>query len=220
MTTSRSLRVLTLAIAAACISTSGTAAVTSIATELGADSATRSTATGLDWLDLDRSIASVAETDARLAHGGSLQTWRRATTAEVVAFWLDAGVTVTGSGAVPGETSDPAQLAAILNLQQLVGYTFPKNPSTDLSVGYTAEPGPSPDLQTVAYLFSRYDGVAGAYFAGAAITDAAFPSTPPNPDTEIWGSWLVRSYEVPEPGMLGLLGLGVLGLAASRRRRV
>jgi hypothetical protein len=33
------------------------------------------------------------------------------------------------------------------------------------------------------------------------------------------GAFVLADTDVPEPGMLGLLGLGVLGLAASRRRR-
>jgi hypothetical protein len=33
-------------------------------------------------------------------------------------------------------------------------------------------------------------------------------------------SWSVRSTSVPEPAMLGLFGLGLLGLAAAQRKKV
>ena len=198
---------LLLLVAALCLGSPVTAAVLSVGSEFGADSATRSTATGFDWLDLDRSYGGIDETNLRLASGGDLAGWRRATTGEVVAFWADAGVSVTGTGADPDETTNAAQLGAGLALQQLVGLTIPMNPSLDLSVGYTAEGAAEPDQWAVAYLFSRYDGLVGEYFAAGAIINDTKPRTPPFPDSEIWGSWLVRPFQVPEPGPTPLFGL-------------
>ena len=209
-----------LLVAALCLSAPGAASVLAVGSEFGAESATRSTATGFDWLDLDRSYGGVEATDLRLAPGGDLAGWRRATTDEIVTFWADAGVTVTGSGADPDETTDAAQVSAGLALQQLVGLTIPMNPSLDLSVGYAAEDAVEPGQWTVAYLFSRYDSVVGEYFAAGAIINDTRPRTPPFPDSEIWGSWLVRPFKVPEPGSAPLFGLFAATLFGRRWLRM
>lgn len=209
---------LSLLLAALWLAAPGAAAVLPVASAFGADSATRSTATGFDWLDLDRSYGGVRETDLRLTPGGDLASWRRATTDEVVAFWADAGVSVTGTGADPDETTDPAQLAAVLALQQLVSLTIPMNPSLDLSVGYTAEAATDPELWTVAHLFSRFDSLAGEYFSAGAIIDDTRALAPPFPDSESWGSWLVRPFQVPEPAAAPLFGL-LAAVLVSRSRR-
>lgn len=191
-----------------------TAAVIPVATEFGVGTATRDTATGQDWLDLSESLGTVPQIDARLTPGGDLAGWRRATTAEVVAFWASAGFVPTGSGDTFTETNDPAQVVAIATLIDLVGMTIGGGGSIDEAVGYTAEPGSAPGEWTTAWLLRRFG--ADDWIGAAATTGADFAAEPFSPEDQLFGSWLVRAAPVPAPPGLALLGLGLAALAARR----
>lgn len=191
------------------------AAVISVATELGPDTATRDIEAGQDWLDFSVSAGSVPEIDARLAPTGDLASWRRATTAEVTAFWASAGLAPTGSGGSFVETSDPDQVAAIVTLIDLVGMTIGAGGSIDESVGYTAEPGSTPGQWTAAWLLRRFGD--GDWVSAAATINAEFSAVPFSPEDQAYGSWLVRAAPVPAPIAWTLLGLGTAVVAARRR---
>lgn len=195
--------------------TPAAAAVFAVDGGFGATSATRSTANGFDVLDLDITRGNVAVIDAELAPGGLFEGWRRATTGEIVAFWSDAGVDVTGVGEPIVETSDPAQVAAVRALQALVGFTA-LNPTLDESEGFTAEPAPDAGEWTAAILWSRYDRDLEQFTSAAAVT-GLFRDAELVVSSDNIGNWLVRDFAVPAPAMLGLFGLGTLGLALRRR---
>lgn len=95
---------------------------------------TLDTATGLKWLDVTVSQglswnASVSE----LGPGGRLEGFRRATDAEIVAFWSEAGIPNIGA---PGATV--ANFQPVRALQQLWGNTghFPFGPP-DVTITWT-----------------------------------------------------------------------------------
>ena len=216
----RFARPLLAAVASLLLTSAASAAIIPVATGFGADTATRDTATGFDWLDLLISAGNVADIDAALADPTSqLFGWRRATTAEVAQFWNNAGITVTSVGGTLVETSDPAQIAAISELMDLVGIGPEGGGSIDISIGYTAEPGGSPGRQGAAFLYRRFNfDPLAALIAAAAVTGAE-RSTVLSPGDNL-GSWLVRDVDqVPEPESLSLIGLGLIGVALARRRK-
>lgn len=194
------------------------AAVISVATEFGVDTATRDITAGQDWLDFSVSAGSVPEIDARLSPAGDLASWRRATTAEVVTFWASGGVIPTGSGSPFVETSDPDRVDAIVTLIDLVGVTIGAGGSIDEAVGYTAEPGSVAEQWTAAWLLRRFGD--GDWVSAAATIDAEFPAVPFSPEDQAYGSWLVRAAPVPAPAIWMLFAFGAAALAARRRRRV
>lgn len=182
----------------------------------GSKTITRDTDTGLDWLDLPVSIGTIAEVDARLAPGGDLYGWRRATTTEVLTFWQNAGVVPTGEGDEFSGTYEPAEVAAIVALIELVGYTDTA-PLDEFSWGYTAE-SPAPGEWYAAWLWRRWDHDCCGYTRGAA---TIWTRVSPNPTSQQYGSWLVRDYySVPEPAAFLLIGLGAVGTGLSRRRKI
>lgn len=190
------------------------AAVFAIDGGFGPGSATRSTATGLDFLDLTITRGNVSDIDAELVPGGLFDGFRRATTEEVGAFWLDAGVTPTRDGVGPYVfNSDPAYVAAVSALMELVGLTEASG-SFDFSEGFTAEP--SGLLQRSAGLgrgFNRDTGVFDQ--AAATINDERDPELAFSGDNI--GNYLVRAFDVPAPAMLALFGLGAGALVLRRR---
>jgi hypothetical protein len=211
----RIARPLLAGLAALALAHPATAAVVPVATEFGPDTATRDTATGLEWLDLTRSLDSVPATDARLSAGGDLAGWRRASTAEVVAFWASAGFSPTGSGPSYVETSDPDEVEAIVRLIDLVGLTIGAGGSIDEAVGYTAEPGDVEGQWTAAWLLRRFAG--DDWVAGAATINSSVVAVPFSPEDQLYGSWLVRSAPVPEPTAWPMLMLAAAALAVRRR---
>lgn len=99
---------------------------------------TRDTATGLKWLDVTVSQglswnASVSE----LGAGGRLAGFRRATDAEIVNFWLDAGIPNIGAAGATAANFQPVRA-----LQQLWGDTghLPFGPP-DVTVTWTTTAG-------------------------------------------------------------------------------
>lgn len=203
-----------------CLAQPAQAALIELDSSFGANTVTRDTDTGLDWLDLTISEGTLPETDARLAAGGDLFGWRRATTAEVMTFWTHAGITPTGSGNTAVLSSDPALAAAIAALMDNIGLSIGGGGSIDNSYGYTAEAGSSPGMWTGAWLLRKYDVDVEAYTQGAAMIWAELEAVPFHTGDVLYSSWLVREYRVPEPSALLLLagGAAIMGLGQFRRR--
>ncbi|MGB3721925.1 MAG: PEP-CTERM sorting domain-containing protein [Pacificimonas sp.] len=211
-------RLLTATAVAGCVAVLGqtpvSAAIISVDTGFGADTATRDTDSGLDWLDLTQSFGALADIEARLAVGGDLEGWRLATQADVATFWNHAGIAPTSLDGNFTYTTDAGQVAATLTLFDLVGGTQ-FNASLDQAFGYTAE-SVSDSEQAAAALVRLYNRDLDIFDETGAILGAAFPKTPSVGNAQ--AAWLIRDAPaVPAPGALGLLGLGALALAARRR---
>ncbi len=213
-------RLLTATAVAGCVAafgqTSVSAAIISVDTVFGADTATRDTDSGLDWLDLTESFGALADIEARLAAGGDLEGWRLATQGEVQTFWSNAGISPTSLDGTYIYTSDPAEVLATLTLFELVGGTQ-FNPSFDFATGYTAESA-SESQQAAATLARGYNRDLDIFDQSGAILGDVFSKTPGIGDAQ--AAWLIREAPaVPAPGALGLLGLGLLAMSARRASR-
>lgn len=205
-----------LAAAALSVASPASAAVFAIDGGFGAGSATRSTATGLDVVDLPLTIGNYSDIDAELSPGGLFADWRRATRAEIVAFWADGGVNIVFGTEPAPESALPAYVASVSALMDLVGLTEASG-SIDLSEGFLAEGAPDPDEATIAYLRRRFDRDLGAFTLASAVTDVTRQRELTFGGDNI-GHWLVRNIAVPAPAGLGLLGLGIAALLRRGRR--
>jgi hypothetical protein len=204
-------KMLLAVLTAATFATSANAALISVddATH-GVGALTRDTATGLDWLDLsltyNRSYSSVT---SQLGSGGQFAGFRGATAAEVQSLMVNAGLPV--STQTTTISFDPVVITAANALTALIGDTL----SGTYGSYYHGGRGSVFDD-------SAYDSIrmVGYYtMGGAALFNDYF-------DFGDYGNagngvWLVRAAPeaVPEPAMLGMFGLGLIGLAVRRRRR-
>lgn len=90
--------------------------------QFGADTLTRDTATGLEWLDLTVTLnRSFNNVSARLAPGRLYDGFRYATLEEVEALWAGAGITDRSGG------FSSANVAGVMQLVALMGETNTAN---------------------------------------------------------------------------------------------
>lgn len=164
---------------------------------------TRDTDTGLDWLDLNVTLnLSYDEVIADIGVGLPAG-FRYATESEVVALFAGAGVPV------PSNTDFAAYPNAIA-LMDLLGCTgFLCETSTEFITG-TMELDVFDPLNAIALqvLINHTQ---------SNVNSTILPLNPKDSGLSESGSFLVRV--IPEPGAASLFGLGLLGLAAKRRRR-
>jgi hypothetical protein len=164
---------------------------------------TRDTDTGLDWLDLNLTLnLSYNEVIADIGVGLPAG-FRYATESEVIALFAGAGVPV------PSITDFAAYTNAIA-LMDLLGCTgFLCETSTEYITG-AMELDVFDPLNAIALqvLINHTQSNVGS---------TILPLSPKDSGLSEGGSFLVRA--IPEPGTASLFGLGLLGLAAKRRRR-
>jgi hypothetical protein len=177
----------------------------------GPGSVTDDTATGLRWLDLTLTDEwSWLEVEAELGEGGSLEGYRHATFAEVMALFQTAGLPAP---VVVDRVADPELWARALSLLDLIGRTWPEGLSTYGTVADLDEGGfVVGAIEYFSLTFpdgSTYD----RYWIGESFSHFEFP--PGGRSTEV-GHFLVKP--IPEPGTLVLVAMGTAGLAALRRR--
>lgn len=194
-----------LIIVATCSSTCAAALMSINDTTFGANSFTRDTATGLEWLDINFSDGMTFQAvSAQLGAGGKFAGLRHATAAELDQFMKDAGINPQAQVAL-------YNYSPVQNFESLVG-----GPTGSLSVSggfvslgsFTLTHGITSDVTGTTT--HNYGGVMwtsstllGGPSGGATATYGSQDVSTANSNI---GHWLVR---VPEPagGVLVILGL-------------
>jgi hypothetical protein len=166
---------------------------------------TRDTATGLDWLDLTQTLALTYD---QVVAGGGTHNWysmgfRFGNTTQLTTLYHDAGIANLG-------LFNAADHAATLNLLSLVGGISPCG-SGESYFWSQHELDPADPLRAGISAFQACSGI--------SYVDPAYDTVAKN---ALWaanmGSWLYReSQQVPVPGTLELLGLGLVALFLRRR---
>jgi hypothetical protein len=177
---------------------------------------TTDTTSGLEWLDLSSTDGMSYNAVSAAISGGSLTGWRYASALEVRTMIGNfTGVTITDLATTlfpVGTYGHPlAGLLTLMGASHTDGNGQYANGLTS-----TILPGSVFEGISIRYLTN---GAADRVFAGS---QPAYNLAAAATNVEV-ASFLVRDNAppavVPEPGMAALLGLGMLGLIASRRRK-
>ena len=182
----------------------------------GANSFTRDTATGLEWLDINFSDGMNFQTvSGQFGAGGTFAGLRHATSAELNQFILNAGI-------------NPAAIALfnltpVQNLETLVG-----GPTGIQSI---SGGGISLGSFTVTYgMTSDVTGASMVNYGGVSWTSSTLLGGPGGFGNAMIGSqsistvnndlghWLVRTVPEPSAALLALIGASALIATAGRRR--
>lgn len=229
-----------LALAGLTLSLSANAAIVSIDSSFGADTITRDTATGLDWLDVTETLnLSYNEVTAQLGSGGAFEGYRYATEAELGTLISNFGYVAQDqncdNGALFCDTSDNVggQGELVEVMIRTLGDT--------LDAFYATRPGAisSEGAGYVTGLLERPELIPTK--AGSAqISDAEFSVIPPAGFGQLdggdivltqyglqdllysnvaVGSFLVAPSPVPVPAAAWLFVTALLGLVGLKRRR-
>ena len=185
---------------------------------------TRDNISLLEWLDLDLT-EGMTPNDALSAFPG----FRFATISEVQELYVNIGLPPPDAGdGIPIEFQDngpelPPEALPFENLLVLLGMTD-NSPSDNCLSGYVQNADELFDISDSCFLaaiqvnetlyYWHYYYSLGSYgLDGAAGLDGGN-----GPNTNI-STFLVRNMQVPEPGTLALLGIGLFGIGFSRRKK-
>jgi hypothetical protein len=170
---------------------------------------TLDTITGYEWLDLtlntNISYATMVEGDL---NGYGPQGYRHASKQEVMAFWTHAGIPVIPSAPWGGSETDPANIAPMLALLELVGQTSP-NPAIQITEGVTS----TDSTDAVGNVIPRYKDTAW-FDAGVGRATIGFQIEVID-NRPITGHWLIRS--IPVSNTSHLFGLALVCLTMAMR---
>lgn len=176
---------------------------------------TLDTATNLQWLDLTESTGrSFDDVSGQFGGGGDFAGWRHANAAEVSALF-------TSQGFAPGYDSSPTTAAMFL-LIQLFGETalLPSGSGVQAATFglYDDSATGTLPLAGIAVLEQiHFNSGAPGYDRSHVVGD----NVPTDIAPSIYGHWLVRNAattEIPAPGAVAILAIGIAGLAFRRRR--
>jgi hypothetical protein len=172
---------------------------------------TLDTITGYEWLDLtfntDISYSTMVEGDL---NGYGPQGYRHASKQEVIEFWTHAGIPVLPLAPWGGSETDPANIAPMLALLELVGQTSP-DPAFLITEGVTS----TDSTDAVGNVIPRYKDTAW-FDAGDGRATIGFQIEVTD-DRPITGHWLIRS--VPITNTSHLLGLALVSLVIAMRKK-
>jgi hypothetical protein len=166
---------------------------------------TLDTDTGFEWLDMsytDGITYAAALAGSNTFEGGG---WRNASYLEVVELASNA----VGYDISLSFGSDPSSYIGLSMLTDFMGGTYGGGSSL-YAVG-NVDIGGGIDRAQFGYFGSK------GYFRDNAQADTVWdPRT--DPDSDI-GTFLVRTSAVPEPSIIALFGLGLVGIGFARRKR-
>ena len=169
---------------------------------------TLDTSTGLEWLDLTASSGrSASYVAGQFGSGGVFEGYRFATGAEVQAFFASAGVSL---GTSEANFAPSSVLLGLIGVTQSLVFSFG---TYDAAFGYHVDPGLMPGR--ISYSF-----VAATNYGATPDLGEAFYAFDGSPDTDAnaaFGSWLVRSSQVPEPATGALAALALMAAAGAQQ---
>lgn len=179
---------------------------------------TTDTSSNLDWADLTltnnvtwNQMQAGAAHGTRAASGWLNEGWRHATHDEVLAFWGE----ITGIAIIANYTQHANDLQGLVGA--FVGntrYGYGGSGIYRSTYGYIAENFNDYYTHWMGlHHYRQWNQTFGVSPMSNITMNHTYPAG--------WGHWLVRSSatDVPEPGILALLPLGLLGIGAARRSR-